>query len=588
MGRVDDPAWIPTAADAVAIRDHIASFLQADPRRASDIATRLLHAVQKHAASPSAAVAIAWRAKAESLLFGGAYKAAASAYEKASAFAEASRDDRLLGQILVGRIGTLLVMGGSSPVRSLVRRAETLLQRSGDQDYLLRLHINLGSGHYHREHYVEAHRSYREALNLKEAAGERDALWANLTLNYGIACSQLARIDEAREAFGRVESFGCEHDQQRLTAQAKFNRGALDGLRGSYRAALRLLSEAEETFARQDLRELRAATDLERAQIYLDLSMPSEATELASRAADSFSSEGMVLDAQLAHLAEARGLLLLDRPADAIHLLSEAERFYRARRIPARRAQALLDIGRAWIERDDLGAAWRSAGKALRASDRLNNESLTRAAKCLRADVLLRRHLPVRAERELSGLEDLMPRLPMRDRVEYWTTAARVARAGGKLAAASLRYQRAARCVEAQRSLIPGMELRARSFERDVRVYQEQIAMLADSPRPDLDRVLRLMEQARGRTFRELLAARGRRSDEEITGLRAVLGSMVRRLDHLMMEGQPTEQGRSAQLRRQILAMERDIAARVRKEEASSARSVEAEPFIGPPKSFRC
>jgi CHAT domain-containing protein/tetratricopeptide (TPR) repeat protein len=529
----------------------------------------LLRSVQGKTSASIGAQAVGWRARAESLLYAGEYKAARSAYEKACSCAVAASEHRLLGQILVGRIGTLLVMGDFRSIHAMTRQAEALLRRHDDQEYLRRLHINLGSGLYHREKYAEAYASFAEALRLMEAVGQRDDLWASLTLNFGIACSQLARVEEARDAFAKVEAYGRAHAQDRMVAQAVFNLGALEGLRGGYRAALRSLTEAEEAFVRQGVQELLAATHLEQAQIYLDLSMATEGKELAQRAASAFTSEGMLLDAQLARIAEARSLVMLGRPKEAEGLLRDAERFYRAQHIAARRAQALLDIALAMSARDETAAAMQVARSALRVAERLRLGSLTCACRCLIAELLLRAGAGPKAERALAGIAPGLSKLPMRDRLEYWSTAARVAAFRGMTALAGRRYRRATQCLEAQRALIPGLELRTRSFEQNVRVYHEKIALLAGSRRPPLDRILLLMERARGRTFRELVAARGRQSQGEIAELRAVLGSLVRRLDHLVMGGRPAAPQEVEPLRRQVVQLEHQITSRVRRIETT-------------------
>lgn len=591
MARLGDPGWVPDRSEAAALRDHIASFLQSEPQRADQLSRDLLRSVHGKTVASAGALAVAWRARAEALLYAGQLREAREAYEAACAFAGEAKEPGLLGQILVGRIGTLLAMGEFRATPSMARKAEVLLRRSGDQDYLRRLHINLGSGHYHRERYADACASFAEALRLMERAGQRDAVWASLQLNYGIALSQLARVDEAQRAFRESEVYGRAHGQARLVAQSIFNQGALEALRGRYRSALRQLAEAEDNFAQQDVRELLAASHLEQAQIYLDLFMPAEGRDLARRAAASFQAEGMLLDAELAHLAEARSLLLLERPVEAIRLLAEAEEFYRARRIPARRARILLHLAQARLAQGEMEAAVKSVGNALHLAERLDLDTLTSACRCLRAEMFLRGHDPAGAERSLRGVTSILPRLPMGDRLEYWSTAARVARAAGKTALAARRYRHAARCLEAQRALIPGLELRARSFERSVRVYHDRIDLLASAPGVRIDQVLPLMERARGRTFRELLASRGRKSHQEIVGKRAVLGSIVRRLDTILMGGQAADDRETGQLRRQMLSLEREITARVRRLEATQGlaggnsslrRSAQLVPLLAP------
>ena len=277
----------------------------------------------------------------------------------------------------------------------------------------------------------------------------------------------------------------------------------------------------------------------------------------------------MLLDSELARMAEARCLRLLDRPAEAAHLLGESDRFFRVRRIHPRRAQVLLELAGAQMAQRDLRRAKETAQRALRLAERLELPSLKCAARCLRSDLLLLEGKPDQAESALATVPPLLDQLPLRDRLSYWTAAARAARGRGNTRVALGRYRRAARCLEAERALIPGLELRARSFEQGVRIYHEQIALLASNPRVRLDPVLRLMELARGRTFRELLETGGQKARDEVVEMRAELGSLVKRLDTLIMSGRPGEGDEAERLRRQILSLERAITTRIRRLEAS-------------------
>lgn len=491
------------------------------------------------------------------------------AYQRACELAGAIGDHALLGQILVGRIGTLLAMGDTDLARSLIPQAKRLLTRSGDKDYLRRLYINLGSGHYHREQYAAAYTAYADALRLMEEAGQRDHVWASLMLNQAIACTQLSRVEEAREKFRLAEAHGREHGMDHLVAQAVFNLGVLEELRGDYRAALRLLAEAEDAFARLDVKDLLAACYLEQAQVHLDLSMPGEARDLARRAFVTFTQEEMLLDAHLARLAEARSLILMDQPADAAVLLLESERFYHRRRIEPRRAHLLLDLARTRQAQVEGTQAQAAARTALGLAERHRMEALGSAARCFLADLLVRKGRIQDATKLLRPLPARLRRLPAQSRIEYWSAAARLSLARGRRREALQRFRRAAENVESQRALIPGLELRARSFESSVGVYHQQIALLADMPGAQVDRVLEVMETARGRSFRELLEDTGPAARDEIVRLRAELASLAKRIE--VAERAPSPAGDLAinRMRQHARGLERKITARLRRIEVS-------------------
>lgn len=508
---------------------------------------------------------MAQRARAEAYIYTGRLKLARVAYEQACASAGLAGDRALLGQILVGRIGTLLAMGDTDLAQRLTPQTRRLLTQSGDKDYLRRLYINLGSGHYHREQYAAAYRAYAGALRLMEEAGQRDHVWASLTLNQAIACTQLSRIEEARQNFRQAEAFGREHGMDHLVAQAAFNLGVLEELRGDYRGALRLLAEAEDVLARLEVRDLLAACYLEQAQIHLDLSMPGEARELAQRAFATFAQEEMLLDAHLARLAEARSLFLMSQPADAATLILESERFYRRRRIQPRRAHLLLDLARIRQAQGERAQALTAARAALTLAERHRLDALGSAARCFMADLLLGQGRIGDAAALLRPLPARLRRLPAHSRIEFWSSAARASLARGRRREALDRLRRAAQHVEAQRALIPGLELRARSFESHAGVYHEQIPLLAEMPGAQVDRVLEVMETARGRGFRELLEGSAPAAREEIRRQRAELASLAKRIEVAERASATAGDPAVDRLRRRARGLERTIAARVRR-----------------------
>ncbi len=473
--------------------------------------------------------------------------------------AEVAGDSHMLGQILVGRIGTLMVMGDHRVGDILIPQASAILRAHGDDDYLRRLYINIGSGHYHRERYQDAYDAYAEAIRLMDAAGQRDHIWASLMMNHGIACTQLSLIEEATECFRRAEDYGRASKRELLVAQAQFNLGAMEALRGDYRSALRLLVNAEATLSRLGARDLLAACCLELAQLHLEIGMPAEARELAGRAESSFLGEEMLLDAQLARLAQAMSLLKLKRPDEAIELLTEMEGFYRARDLGASLARIHLELAAALIARGDLPAAEDRAGKSLRIARQQRFQVLGASARCVLAEVALARNELPRARRVLRPLKAAVARLPVQARLDYWMAAARLAKAEGRWPDAIGGYSRAVDCVEAKRSLIPGFELRARSFDRDVFAYLEKIDILTEIPGTRADSLFDLMESARGRAFRELPGSAAVSDRERLRKERAKLASMVRRLETSEMSPTPTSRRNADRLRRRIRVLERQI-----------------------------
>jgi len=573
--RLSRPRLIPDRKLAAALRDRAAGLLLADASQAMRIARALRGAVDRHATVVDPATrAIASRSFAEASLYTGNLNRARLAYEEASRFARVAGDAGLLGQILVGQVGTLTLMGNHAGTARLAAEAGRLLERAGDLSYLARLYMNLGSAHYHAERYKEAYRDYAKASRFAEQAGDRSATWVGLRLNQGIACTQLFRLDEARRLFLETEQRARRLGLERLEAQARFNRASLEALRGNFREALAELEKAGDIFERQGVIDMQAAVRLSRAEMHLDLAMPAEALDLAHLAAQGFRAAGMELDSHLAELARARSLLLAGRPDAALPILEAAVAFYGRRRIRPRRAEAQISLARAWLALGNHAMARRRARQAARAFRAVGLLQAEVRALCLEAEALLEANAAARAERVLARVMTRSRSLQIGVQFELWLLAGRVARRLGRRSESLVRLRRAVRCLEDQRRLIPGPDLRAHLFDSQVVAYHALIKVLIEAGRPGAAALLPLLEAARGRAFRERRQRRAEPIPGAILEKRTLLGSLSRRLESLDFgDAAPHDTREGERLRQSILALEKTIAREVRRWEAQRGQA---------------
>ncbi|MCK4414607.1 MAG: CHAT domain-containing protein [Candidatus Eisenbacteria sp.] len=563
----------PGAKLASTMRDRAAAHLLTDPSLSLRIAMALHRAVRRHDATVSAEVrAVGWRCRAEASLFTGRLKAAREAYARATAEAEAAKDGGLLGQILVGRIHVLSLLGEAGQAERWGQRAERLLRRSGDAAYLGKLFMNRGNAYYQQDRYGEAYNTYRKAADVFSQAGLQDATWVGLLMNQAIACTNLARLREARDLFLKTEAH-CDHlALESLGAHARFNRAFLEALAGDYRAALTLLEEAGATFEQQGQRDMVAAAQRSRAEIYLDLGMPAEAHDLAVTAAETFMGEGMALDGTLARVDQARSLLQTDRAREAIPILDETQGFFRRRKMQPRRAAVLLHLARAHAALGDLAAAATLARRALRSYESLHLPRGALESRRLLAEFLVARRRPAQAQQILAPAVASLRTLPVGERLDFWRVAGRVSLARRRRGEALRRLKRAAGLVEAQRRLIPGAEFRARAFARQVGVYRDLIALQLDSPRPRFAELFGLLEMARARGFRDRLFGSRAPIWEQISEKRAQLGSLTRRLEEAEFSSPESADRRTiSELRRRTQGLEKELVERIRRAETSEA-----------------
>ncbi len=569
--RLGAPDFVPDSISAGAVRDRAAAYLASNPSQSDLLASALLDAVSRTASAVDAETrAVAWRCRAEAYLYTGRQKDARQAYARATEEAEVSKNHRLLGQILVGRVGVLNLVGETAAAAQLAARAERVLRRAGDLVYLGRLFLNRGNALYDRERYAEAYDAYRRASRVLSRIGLRDATWAGLLMNRAIVCRHLLKFREARQLYRESETLSGELGLELLGAHARYNRAFLERLRGDYRAALTLLEEAGAAFGRLGSQNLAAASDRSRAEIYLELGMPGEARDLARAAAASFSESGMDLDAVLARVVEAQSLVGMGSAGRAAQILETARRFYAARRMRPRNAAALLFLARSVLGLGQSRRALMLARRALEIFASLEMPNWMAESHMLVAEALLALGRAGEAEAALGPALDASASLSAGGRQALWALAGRVSLFRDHRRESERRLRRAVQYLELQRRLIPGVEFRARAFEKQVGVYHDLLSLSLASRAPRFGKLLALVESARARSFRDRLTIRSVADRDAIAERRALLGSLTRRLEEAEFggEGEP-DPAAARELRRQTRVLERELAERLRQAERS-------------------
>ncbi|MBM4116920.1 CHAT domain-containing protein [bacterium] len=564
--RLGDPAYRPDRAAIAAARDCAASLLMSDPARADALSRPLLQLARRHQASVGPeGLAHAWRCRAEAYLFTGRLRLARRAYGEACAAAERAGAAALLGQILVGRVHLHSLLGERVLAESLSRQAERLLRRSRDLAYLGKLFMNRGNASYQQDRYGEALASYGEAARIFDRLGQRDATWVGLLMNQAISQTSLSQVEPARRLFLRVEAECARLGLDSLLAQARFNRAFLEGLRGDFRAALALLEQAGEAFATAGQRDMLAASQRLRAELYLELGIADEAHGLIQQAIAGFSGEAMALDTALARVDEAQILLALAQPQAALAPLTEALDYYRRQRIRPRVAQALAVQARAALALGDLAGAQRLVGRAKRIHASLGMVRGARDDCFLSAEICLARRRPAAAAAALAPVLAERGRLSSGDRLRLEALLSHLAAQRGERRLAARHFARALLAFEAQRRLIPGAEMRTRAFARYDPLFTQQVGLQLDARRPQFAAIFALAERARARGFRERQAARTRVIPEAQRAERAALAALTRRLEDAELLGSPASDSAALErLRRELLARERRLLGNIR------------------------
>ncbi len=196
--------------------------------------------------------AVGWsrRALAESRLFSGKMREAEEAYAVAARAWREAGATALLGQLLVGRIHVLALLGRMEAVERSAREARRHLEAAGDGAYLAKLAMNLGNLHFQRDEHAEALAEYERAAEAFARIGVRDEAVVGLEVNRAVALTQLDRDEDALDLFRRLER-ECERQGfDLLRAQVRMNAAYVHFLRADFDPALRDLAAATDYFRR--------------------------------------------------------------------------------------------------------------------------------------------------------------------------------------------------------------------------------------------------------------------------------------------------------------------------------------------------
>ncbi len=557
--------------EAQATRDRIAGLLASDPREAHTLAGAFRRCVERVQDDVDPfALAMAWRSAGEALAFMGRFKRASDAYARSVDIANAAHEERLLGQTLVGWTGVLGLVGRLDEARRRAEQARRLLTRARDDVYLGKLAGVQGSNAYHAERYDEAFDWYRVAADALGRLDGHDETRVSLLINQAVACTKLLRLRDARALFLEAERLARRLGLERFVGLSELDRAHLQRLGGDFRSALELLESSRAHFGSQGASDLVAATERERAHVYLELSMAAEAIEHARLAAEQFARDGLDLDAALSRVLIARAHLIAGEPTLALERLAEPWAYFRGQRMAPRAASAALLAARARLMLGDPSTAIRHARRALRSMHRRDVDSIGAEGHRLIAIGHVMAGRLTRAERAVDEALARAASASPGDRGRIWSLAGRIARARGEHAEAGRRLRRAVREVERQLQLIPGIEYRSRAFEDHVRAYHDLIDVLSAGRRTSATRLYALFERARGRAHRERLHRSdpigGDADDAALAEERAVLGALTQRLQDLEHEGAASDVREPVQ--RDIRRTERRIAELMRRRDA--------------------
>ena len=277
---------------------------------------------------------------------GGNYKRALSDYKAALRLFQRLHQKLEVGRTLSGAMQTLIYLGRYDEALSWAEKARAIFRKRGDRARLARLEGNIGNILYRQDRFAEALRLYQQVLREFRRRGEKADVAAALS-NIAVCEISLNNFTRAEQIYQEARAYCQENRMPLLVAEADYNIAYLHYLRGEYTRSISMYQEAREHCERVGDVYHHALCDLDQSEMYLELNLSEEGSQLADQAFVSFKKLGMGYEA-------AKAMTNLAIAASHRNQFSVALQSFRRARLLFLREQnhlwpALIDLYRALV-----------------------------------------------------------------------------------------------------------------------------------------------------------------------------------------------------------------------------------------------
>ena len=215
------------------------------------------------------------------------YEESLTHYRRALEILDAGGREEIAARTRLGFVAALQTTGRYTEAIEVAECARRSLVARNDMPGLARLYVNLGNVYQRLGGSARALDYQQKAQTIFRRQKDKGAM-AQCFINAAICLSWLDRFAESERSYRQAERLSKELRMSDLWAQAQYNRAYLLFQRGRYSDALDSFSTLRRQFEeRQSLRHC-GLCDLDMAEIYLHLNLPSDAAPLARRAAEIF------------------------------------------------------------------------------------------------------------------------------------------------------------------------------------------------------------------------------------------------------------------------------------------------------------
>jgi len=251
------------------------------------------------------------------------YQEAVDLFERSLEICRSLAMEREEAAALSSQLQPLIYLGRYQEAFNKSTRARQIASRLGDALLLARIGINSGNILHRLERFSEAIDAYKAALDTLDPLGQRRDCaigYLNLAVCY-ISLNDFAR---ARDAYVRARSLSISENMPALVAQADYNIAYLHYRCGEYVEAIELYQRTRLFCLDIGDNLHQALCDLDEAEIYVDLHLHQETTELATQAHAAFRKLQMPYEATKALVWLAVAYYQGGKGFRALNLLTDA------------------------------------------------------------------------------------------------------------------------------------------------------------------------------------------------------------------------------------------------------------------------
>jgi len=522
------PAWTLVQK----LRDEAGTYYNTDAAEARCIAERAIELAEL-IGEPRA---LGWglRTMAEALLYSGRMRDAEEFYDRATQAWRREKAHEALGQLLVGRIHVLSLLGHHDRIPAMAKEARGYLTAANDEVYLAKLAVSLGNAHFQRDAYGPALEEYDNALEIFQRMSVRDELVLSLGINRAVGLTHLHRDQEGLSLYEQLEAEAGEDGFELLQAQIRMNAAHVQAQRAEFEGALRRLPQATNYFRQTNHPAFLASCLLNRAEIYHQLNLHSNALELAEEAAQLFADEGLTYDEALALSQGSLTHLALGQYEEALPRIDRAETLFAQDENTPRAAQMHLISGEALFlqKRFDHAEAhfkdalqtfrtlelhrWEAAAcvlgarvfvsryddRSVVATDTMGTNSRVREGEALIEQLrqclvrLPETIYPLQRYRVLEALGELLLVVPRAS-----DTTSTSAKPDAAIESPESVFREALSCLEDVRVRVPTEDSKIAFLEDKTHLYDRLITLEIARHEPDNDRIFEWMERARAQSL---------------------------------------------------------------------------------------